>query len=378
MNEILRLEKVTRSFGKHEVLRGIDLSIAQGDFVVLFGRHGSGKSTLMRAIMGLEHVDEAGDPLRGASVAGVGPGERNIGYVPQSFALFPEKTVYVNIAYPLSFSAEDKESGGKRVRMLARMLHIDHLLEKYPTQLSGGEKQRVAIARGLVKKTDVYVLDDPLAGLDFKLREQLVDDIRDLHKSINATILYATSDPLEALSLANSLAVIEEGTIVDYGPPAAVYRNPRNVTTMMTLGFPEANILPGKLEHDQEGNTWNADAGLFKVGLGMKPDANRRIEDIVLGIRPESIHLAHGTMEPVGTEGRIQLRGRIALIEDLGGEMIVHMEVDSKTIRLLLRHDEPYTGTNTVAIAVVEAESVAVFDEKSGSFIARGKGLSDG
>ena len=298
MEEILKLRGVTKSFKKRPVLRSVDLDVEKGDFMVLFGRHSSGKSTLLRAIMGLDQIDGGEMFIRGQSVASVGPGERNIGYVPQSFALFPEKSIFENIAYPLSFGNEDKPAARKRVLEMSAMLHIDHLLEKLPTQLSGGEKQRVAIARGLVKKSEIYVLDDPLAGLDFKLREQLVDDLRDLHRSIDATILYATSDSLEALLLARTLAVMENGAIIERGDPKDIYHRPRNLTTAAILGYPEANLLRGTLRRDPSTNTARIDAKSMQIGLEPADGVDLDCDAVTLAIRPEAIRLAHDGVDP--------------------------------------------------------------------------------
>ncbi len=377
MDEILQVRNVTKSFHKRPVLKGVDLTVEKGDFLVLFGRHSSGKSTLLRAVMGLDSVDGGEMLLRGRSVANVGPGERNIGYVPQSFALFPEKTIFENIAYPLSFGNEDRHTARTRVAEMAAMLHIDHLLDKLPTQASGGEKQRVAIARGLVKRSEIYILDDPLAGLDFKLREQLVDDLRDLHRSIEATILYATSDSLEALLLARTLAVIEKGEIVQRGDPKEIYRMPRTLTTASILGYPEANILRGTLRRDPSSRGARVDAGWIRIGLepanGVVPDCDA----VALAIRPEAIRLEREDAGSGTSGARIILPGRIALTEDLGGEMIVHVELESETIRVVVRHDEAEAAMDARRMVVIPPEEIMVFDAATETYIGRGKGLGN-
>ena len=178
MGSIVEFHGVTKRYGKTEILKELDLKIPENDFTVVYGLPSSGKSVLLRVLMGLEFPDEGDILLRGQDVRKRPPNERNLGYIPQDFALFPQKTIFENIAYPLRLMRRPDGEIRGIVQRAAEMLSIDDLLGKLPTQLSGGQKQRVAIARGIVKETDIYVFDDPLAGLDFKLREKLFDDLK--------------------------------------------------------------------------------------------------------------------------------------------------------------------------------------------------------
>ncbi len=204
---------------------------------------------------GLEAPDSGRVILRGQDVTHESAAERNIGYVPQSFALYPHLSVRSNIAYPLDLAGVPAAESRQVVENAATMLGIIEHLDKSPDQLSGGQKQRVAIARGIAKRTDFFVLDDPLAGLDFKLREQLVEDLRDLKNATGASILYVTSDVIEALTLADTMAVLSAGTIIESGPPEHLYREPQNVRTMGLVGFPGANFLLGSMQR-QDGEVW--------------------------------------------------------------------------------------------------------------------------
>ena len=226
---ILSVREVHKSFKRVQVLRGVSFDIGPGAFAVVYGLPGAGKSVLLRAIVGLESIDSGRITIRGENVAGVHAGKRNIGYVPQSFALFPNRSVRDNIAYPLTLSGVDRSEISSAVDSIATMLQIREHLDKLPSQLSGGQKQRVAIARGLVKKTELFLLDDPLAGLDFKLRERLIDDLRELQDTLGATFIYATSDPVESLGLAERLLALDGGSIVDDRPPLSMYRYPTRI-----------------------------------------------------------------------------------------------------------------------------------------------------
>jgi ABC-type sugar transport system ATPase subunit len=202
----IELHGVCKAYKNKPILHNLDLTINAGSFTVIFGGPASGKSVLLRLIMGLEKPDRGQILIRDTDAAHLLPAERNIGYIPQSFALYPHFSVYDNIAYPLTLARMDKASIKARVEDAANRLKISALLGKKPNQLSGGEKQRVAIARGIVKETEIFIFDDPLTGLDFKLREQLFDDFKRLREAMDATFVYTTSDALEALMMADEIA----------------------------------------------------------------------------------------------------------------------------------------------------------------------------
>ncbi|MGZ5367465.1 MAG: ABC transporter ATP-binding protein, partial [Aeromicrobium sp.] len=238
---LLTFESISKSYGGPPILSGLDLSVEEGEFFVLFGASASGKSVLLTMLVGLQAPDAGTIRLRGVDAASVRPGARRLGYVPQSFALFPNRSVRDNIAYPLTIAKESKSTIETAVGKMADLLDIGGLLDRTPGQLSGGQKQRVAIARGLVRSTELYVLDDPLVGLDFKLRERLVDDLRNTREALGATFLYATSDAGEALALGSTVAVLAGGKVCEQGAPYELYRNPRRLETMMSLCVPPSN-----------------------------------------------------------------------------------------------------------------------------------------
>jgi ABC-type sugar transport system ATPase subunit len=367
---ILVFQQVAKRYGRTEVLHDVSLAIAGGDFAVIYGPPASGKSVLMRLLMGLEEPSGGRIVLRGQDVAGISAADRNIGYVPQSFALYPHVSVRDNIAYPLHLMRVPAAEAEPVVARAAEMLRISDLLDKRPDQLSGGQKQRVAIARGIAKQTDLFVLDDPLAGLDFKLREQLVEDLRELQAGTRATFLYTTSDIVEAMTLADTLAVLSEGRIVEEGRPTALYANPQRAQTMGLVGFPPANFLDAVIERRPDGawcRTPLFAAPVEVVGVPERP--------VRVGIRPEHVEIVPGRVaggNGDGGDGPVQLQARVVLREDLGGEEIVYVETADGTLTAVDRHT---LGGNELGEVTVELrpECLALFDTATGERIGRGR-----
>ena len=283
---ILVVEDISKAYSGTPVLSDLTFSAMPGDLTVVYGPPAAGKSVLVRVLTGLEQPDSGRIILRGQDVTHEAPAERNIGYVPQSFALYPHLSVRANISYPLDLAHVPASESREVVATAAAMLKIEEHLDKKPDQLSGGQKQRVAIARGIAKRTDFFVLDDPLAGLDFKLREQLVDDLRGLNTATGASILYVTSDVIEAMTLADELAVLAAGTVIEHGLPETLYREPRTLGTMALVGFPPANFLRGSMER-RDGATWCATSLFaFPVDVQSNTAVGRRHRRVPAGADP--------------------------------------------------------------------------------------------
>lgn len=370
-NVILEVEKVQKSFRKNTVLREISFQICDNDFVVLFGLPGSGKSLIFRLIMGLDTVDSGSIRIRGNDALPMLPGERNIGYVPQSFALFPDRSVQDNIGYPLTFTNMPRDEVSDAVEEVAKMLQIQDLLQKLPSQVSGGEKQRVAIARGLVKKTGIYILDDPLAGLDFKLRERLVDDLRALQEQLGATFLYATSDPMESLSLAKRVLALHEGRIVDDQDPHSIYLSPKHRFSAERMSFPISNTVSGKIRSASSGAVCELE-GLGALSLPQSAEVKDG-QPVTAVIKPEDIEL-----RPDGTtidSPAIRIDAEIQLREDLGGEQIVYLDVNGMELRSVMRHDLDDHLTNERAVFQIRTSRIGIFDVSTGAFIANSEEL---
>lgn len=363
MNAV-EIRGVKKDYHHHAVLRDVNLTIPSNSFSVVYGEPACGKSVLMRILTGLEKPSAGQVLLRGEDVTEVGPGERNIGYVPQSFALYPHFKVYDNIAYPLKLMGAKKVQIDPVVRQTAELLQITSLLPKRPDQLSGGEKQRVAIARGLVKNTSIFVMDDPLAGLDFKLREQLFDDLKQLQETLQATIVYTTSDPLEALILAEQLSILDGGRIIESGQCETLYAQPQQLRTMSLLSYPPTTLFPGSLEN-RGGRTW-CRTSLFDFPMRTN-GTNPAAQHVTVGIRPQDIRF---NIEP-GNDW-LSHDASILLTEDLGGEFVVYLEAEGLPLIAVARHDEAHLVSNEQVTFGVQPKSLVVFAPDQGRRLGQG------
>jgi ABC-type sugar transport system ATPase subunit len=369
---ILLMENISKTYSGTAVLSDLTISAMPGDLTVVYGPPAAGKSVLVRVLTGLEQPDTGRIILRGQDVTHEAPAERNIGYVPQSFALYPHLSVRANISYPLDLAHVPEAETREVVATAAAMLNIEEHLDKKPDQLSGGQKQRVAIARGIAKRTDFFVLDDPLAGLDFKLREQLVDDLRGLNAATGASILYVTSDVIEAMTLADELAVLAAGTMIEHGSPETLYREPRNLGTMALVGFPPANFLRGSVER-RDGAIWCA-TSLFAFPADVP--ANTAAGDVIVGFRPERIQLSRRAGDHDGANGRtLQFPASIVLREDLGGEDIVYLTVGGESLTMVDRDHVRGDDLDQVVTISIFPHNLALFDADTGERIGRGARL---
>lgn len=329
---ILEINNLAKRYGANLVLQDVTLTVEAGDFTVIYGTPSSGKSVLVRLLTGLEQADAGRIRLRGQDVTQAAAGLRNIGYVPQSFALYPHINVFQNIAYPLTLSRTPKAQIQSAVTRVADLLGISELLQRRPDQLSGGQKQRVAIARGLVKNTELFILDDPLIGLDFKLRERLIDDLKQTQQMLGVTFVYTTSDAVETLMLARTVAVLHQGQIVEQGPPLHLYAAPQCEETMRYIGFPQSNFIAGKVVARTNGPA--VETPLFTVALAANAPVSSA-QAVSVGIRPEHIKLAASA--PANT---ITGQAKVLLREDLGGEEIVYLAADGCQLTTVLRSDD--------------------------------------
>lgn len=361
-NHVLRMESVGKAYGTTQVLRNVNVTVSAGDFYVVSGQPSSGKSVLLRLILGLESPDSGGIYLRGETVTDEGPQKRNIGYVPQSFALFPNKSVRDNITYPLRLDKASKQVIAETLERVTELLNIKDLLDKRPDQLSGGQKQRVAIARGLAKDTDIFVLDDPLVGLDFKLREKLIDDLKKTRAALGVTFIYSTSDSLEVLLLASRVGVLSRGTVMEEGELADVYDEPNFSASMETLGFPAVNFLDGKM-------TKAGSASIVECALGSFPMIKSDYEGpVVLGIRPEHIEIQ---TEKAGQN----FLSKVLFTEDVGGSEIIYAESNNVRLVLVLGASSPLLSEIQAGefAASVRPEYVVAFDPETLQRITHGR-----
>ncbi|HEV8390861.1 MAG TPA: ABC transporter ATP-binding protein [Dongiaceae bacterium] len=242
----VRLEQVEKRFGDMTAVTGIDLTIHDGEFVVLLGPTGAGKTTTLRLIAGLEKPDRGRISIGGADATPLSPMERNVAFVFQQYSLYPHLSVYDNLAFPLRSPSRrsDEETVRHAVERVAKLLRIEQKLQNRATRLSGGEMQRVAIGRALVRNPSIYLMDEPLSSLDAKLRSEMRLELKHIQHDLGATVLYVTHDQTEAMTMANRIGVLDHGHLVQIGSPREIYESPRNIYVATRLGMPSINLLP--------------------------------------------------------------------------------------------------------------------------------------
>ncbi|MFG1204127.1 ATP-binding cassette domain-containing protein [Xanthobacter aminoxidans] len=303
----LVLDQVRKSFGRTEVLRGIDLAVAPGEMVVVVGASGCGKSTLLRLVAGLEQPSSGRIMLDGEDITSRDPAARDIAMVFQHYALYPHMTVFDNMAYGLKVRRLPRAEIAARVEEAAQMLHISPLLGRKPRELSGGQRQRVAIGRAVVRKPRLFLFDEPLSSLDARLRTSMRAEIKRLQRRLGVTSLYVTHDQHEAMSLGDRILVLNEGRPAQLGPPMEIYARPADTAVAELIGDPPMNLLPGWLGADGRVRLETGGAGNGRpVLVGIRPEE-------VAGGRPDGDGLALGftpdTVEPMGAE--VLLVGRL-------------------------------------------------------------------
>jgi len=324
------LKDIEKYFGDNYVIRKLNLTIKHKEFVVLLGPSGCGKTTTLRAIAGLEDINKGDIIIDGRPVQDHQPGDRDIAFVFQLFALYPHLTAYENIAFPLRATGESKATIDKRVAEVASALRIEHLLKRRPSQLAGGDLQRIAIGRALVRRPKALLMDEPIGALDAKLREDMRSELKRLHFENEATSVYVTHDQVEAMSLADRIAIMNEGVLQQVGTPSEVYLHPVNLFVAQFVGSPVMNITSAKLQ-TESGRTKvviGDDHGAFNISddLGRRIGASPFGGGLTLGVRPEGIMVAHAA-----SDGYVPVEAHI--IEPLGAYDIVDLKIGGGLLR---------------------------------------------
>ena len=282
MSGIVQLEGVNKYFGKNHVVKNLNLSVEEGEFLTLLGSSGCGKTTTLRMIAGFEEPTSGSILVEGQAVEEKEPFERNVNTVFQSYALFPHKTIYDNVAYGLKMKKVPKTEIARRVKEIMALVQLTGFEERYPSQLSGGQKQRVAIARALINRPRVLLLDEPLGALDLKLRKQMQLELKRLQRKLNITFIYVTHDQEEALTMSDTIVVMNEGVIQQIGTPVDIYNEPKNIFVAKFIG--ESNILPGIMLGDYKVRFHGREFTCVDAGFGSHTPV-----DVV--VRPEDIDL---------------------------------------------------------------------------------------
>lgn len=322
----IRLEAVRKNFGATQVIKGVDLSIDAGEFVVLVGPSGCGKSTLLNLIAGLETISGGDILIGGKRVNDTPPRDRDIAMVFQSYALYPTKTVRDNITFGMVARSVPKADQDAAVAEISGLLQIEKLLSRKPGQLSGGQRQRVAMGRALVRKPDVFLFDEPLSNLDAKLRIEMRTEIKKLHQRLGKTIVYVTHDQIEAMTLASRIAVMDNGHIRQFADPATIYEDPVDLFVAGFMGSPPMNMVPGKISADGGQyfvTTGNADEAPLDFPLPVSVSdrtAGMVGRDVILGLRPEAIFAA-GTELP--GPHRFEFARTVSVVEPTGPDTMI-------------------------------------------------------
>ncbi len=348
---------VRKRFGTTEVLRGVNLEIPEGDFAVLVGPSGCGKSTLLRIVAGLETPDEGTLTIAGRDVTELPPRDRDIAMVFQSYALYPHLTVRENLAFGLRLRKAPEATIKERIKQACDMLGLEPLLGRLPKELSGGQRQRVAMGRAIVRRASLYLFDEPLSNLDAALRAEVRVDIRKLHAKLGATSLYVTHDQTEAMTLADTLWVLNRGLVEQKGPPLDVYEHPQTKFVAAFLGSPRMNFAEARLR--REGNAWlaNADGISVHVNAGRVGEAKEGAK-VTLAIRPHDVRIVKDTGEDAF--GRLL----VEVVEALGSEAFAYGTLErgaAFTARIdpdLARRVKPGDGLSLAA----SSDRVHLFD----------------
>ncbi|AZO27799.1 MULTISPECIES: ABC transporter ATP-binding protein [Mesorhizobium] len=351
----IQLKNISKTFGTHTALSGLNLDIADGEFFVLLGETGAGKTTTLRMIAGLEKPTEGQVFIDGVDVADWGAAERDVALVLQQYSLYPRYTVRQNLEFPLKPKirrlpdAEIKD----RVARAARTLRIEHLLDRKTDRLSGGEMQRVSIGRAIVRKPRVFLMDEPLSALDAKLREALRTELKNLQMQLGATFLFVTHDQIEAMSMGDKVGVLNHGRIVQTGTPQEIYNNPRDTYVASFVGSPPMNLIDGKLVDDRA--VMAPMSFELPVSGGARTGGAIDGRPLVFGIRPEDVYLESGA--PV--------EARVHDVENHGVEKIVTLRVGDAMLRATVPARTAVEIEQPVRFAW-NSDKVVMFDKGSG------------
>ena len=362
----LKLENVSKRFGFVEAVKQLNLEIHNGEFFCILGPPGAGKTTTLRLIVGLERPDEGTVYIDGERVNDLHPGKRDIAMMFQNLALYPDKTVFANIAYPLRERKLPKDEIETQVTAVAKKLYIDHLLQRKPGKLSGGERQRVALGRCLVRQPRAYLMDEPLANLDALLRLEMRIELKRIQQELNETLVYVTHDQVEAMSMSDRIAVLNRGVIQQCDLPDVVYSLPANRFVATVVGSPPTNFINAEVTRQNNdllvvhqactlraaGNGHPLAAAL--AGKGALPDR------VLVGIRPEDIQVLS---DDPGSDG---LQARVSVVEPLGGETVVDLTIGPDIIKAVVPPAQHFAEGQMVWIRF-DPDRIHFFDAESGA-----------
>jgi len=332
MQSAVSVKDLKIAYGNHTVIEKMSIDIAPREFLVLLGPSGCGKSTLLNAIAGLQDITSGEVWISGKNVTWEEPKDRGIGMVFQSYALYPRMTVRKNLSFGLRVAGLPKAEIEARIGRTAALLQLDKLLDRRPAELSGGQRQRVAIGRALVRQVDVFLFDEPLSNLDAKLRNELRVEIKKLHQSLGNTMIYVTHDQVEALTLADRIAIMKDGVIQQLASPSEIYHRPASLFVAGFIGAPAMNFIAGSIEL-KDGATVFVSKGLSVDLAGYASQAPLQVGPATLGFRPEHIALDGAA------KGLPILAGRVSVVEPMGADAVVWFDWADRSLSLRVMGD---------------------------------------
>src|SRR5471030_3094791 len=341
--------------GGNTIIDTLNLDVRAGEFVVLLGPSGCGKSTLLHSIAGLIDVTDGAIEIAGEDMTWTDPKDRRIALVFQSYALYPTMSVERNLSFALRINGTPKAEIARRVARASEMLQLGPLLKRKPAQLSGGQRQRVAIGRAIVREADVFLFDEPLSNLDAKLRTELRRELKQLHQRLGATMIYVTHDQVEAMTLAQRMAVMRGGVIQQIGTPAEVYVHPNNLFVATFLGSPGMNLLKGALHRGGGGVRFrneHVDIDVSAYPFLQSPSEN---QTCVLGVRPEDV-----AIDPA-----FRHRGTVSLVEPMGNHRVIWLDYHGAQIASIAQ-DTATAAVDEITGFSIDSKRVSLFDETSG------------
>ena len=348
------IREVTKAFGQTRVLHGISLDIADGEFMVLVGPSGCGKSTLLRMLAGLEDITGGTIAIDGRVVNEIESKDRDIAMVFQSYALYPHMTVRDNMGFSLRLRKENARKIAERVDKAAQILNLQPYLERHPRELSGGQRQRVAMGRAIVRDPKVFLFDEPLSNLDAKLRVAMRSEIKALHQRLQTTTVYVTHDQVEAMTMADRIAVMNEGRIEQLGEPLALYDRPANLFVAQFIGSPAMNVFEGRLRRTAAGAHVEAHGAHWPLSDTIAGEDGQAVR---YGIRPEHVELDHGVIS-----------AEVIVVEPMGAATEVLVQVGAATLNLMTHGRCSARPGERIAIAPHPAQA-HLFDAASGQRI---------
>ncbi|SNB61613.1 carbohydrate ABC transporter ATP-binding protein, CUT1 family [Arboricoccus pini] len=363
----LEIDRLHKRYGATEILKGIDLDLDQGGFLVLVGPSGCGKSTLLNTIAGLEQITGGEIRLEGRKINDLHPSRRDIAMVFQSYALYPTMSIKDNIGFGLEMRKVPKAEREAAIARVAKTLQIEHLLQRRPSQLSGGQRQRVAMGRALVRNPRLFLFDEPLSNLDAKLRVDMRTEIKRLHQQTGTTIVYVTHDQIEAMTLATKIAVLKDGKLQQVGTPAEIYNRPDNLFVADFMGSPSMNLMAGTVRASGNGAMIQLAQREGSIALQIPPSVTARDlppeKKVIFGIRPEAITDIDGADRHASQLQTIE--GRVDVIEPAGSDTYVVTQLGGKEVIARMRAEASLKVGDLVPFAF-NLDKALLFDPETG------------